>query len=226
VVLLNLDAGETDDESPELWGLVDILNIACGGHAGDDTSMARVIAAARPDQHIGAHPSYPDRAGFGRVAMTIAIDALEAAIAEQCAALVRIAARLGRTVDHVKPHGALYHAATAARAIADAVIRGVLASVAPGRVTVIGPPRGALVDAAAAAGLRYAREGFSDRRMRADGSLVPRTDSDALITDPARAADQARSLADVDTICIHADTPNALAIARAVRSALTARRGG
>jgi UPF0271 protein len=267
-MLLELDAGEHDDEPDELWRLVDILAIACGGHAGDDASMARVIAAC-PSQQLGAHPSYPDRANFGRVAMAISLATLEAAIADQCAHLSRIATDHGRTIQWIKPHGALYHAAADDEAIARAVLRGASWSLGDA-ITVIGPPpasaveptrrspiklradptphpdapmepsagaslgfatagltgidvpvRGALAAVAAELGLRYVREGFADRRMRRDGSLVPRGEPDALITDPAEAAAQAKQLSGVDIVAVHADTPNALAIARAVRAALS-----
>jgi UPF0271 protein len=221
MALLNLDAGEHADEPEELWALFDVLNIACGGHAGDDESMERVVrwcVASR--RTIGAHPSYPDRAGFGRRTMAIEPDALGAAIVEQCAALAAIARRHGRTVDYVKPHGALYHDAAKTEALAHAVV-GAAARALGDAVVVVGPPAGALRGAATARGLRYASEGFADRRMRDDGSLVPRSEPGALITDPAAAAAQATVLAArFDTICCHADTPGALAIAGAVHKAL------
>ncbi len=223
--LLNLDAGERDDEPPELWGWFDLLSIACGGHAGDAASMARVVefCVANPGPRIGAHPSYPDREGFGRRTLAIDLAALEASIAEQCLALDTIARAHGMTVEAIKPHGALYHDAARSPELARAVVRGAMLALGSsiGEIGMIGPPAGALRDAAAAAGLRYAREGFADRRMQPDGTLVPRSQPDALIADPVEAAAQAVALAmQVDTICVHADTPNALAIARAVREAL------
>ncbi|HUJ59010.1 MAG TPA: LamB/YcsF family protein [Kofleriaceae bacterium] len=217
--LLNLDAGERDDEPAELWQLVDVLAIACGGHAGDAASMARVIAAC-PGQQLGAHPSYPDREGFGRRSIAIAHDALATAIEAQCAALAVAASSAGRRVLWVKPHGALYHDAARSQELAETVLGAARAALGDA-VGVIGPPRGALHDVAAARGLRYLREGFADRALRPDGSLVPRGEPGALIVDPAAAAAQAQRLAaDHDTICMHADTPGALAIARAVREAL------
>ncbi len=222
--LLNLDAGELPDEPEELWSLFDVVNIACGGHAGDASTMARVVAfcAARGRPRAGAHPSYPDRAGFGRRSHHTPAAALAASVAEQCAALDAIARARGLAVDWVKPHGALYHDASGSAELAAALLDGALAAL--GRpFTVVGPPRGALRDAAAARGLPYAREGFADRARRPDGSLVPRTEPGALVTDPAAAAAQALALAasgDVDTLCVHADTPGSLAIARAVRAAL------
>jgi UPF0271 protein len=147
--------------------------------------------------------------------MAISAADLEATIREQCARLAALA-----RVEYVKPHGALYHDAANDPALAAAVIAGARAAL--GEVAVIGPARGALRDAARAAGLRYLREGFADRATRPDGSLVPRGEPGALIADPALAAARAREL-DCDTVCIHADTPGSLAIAHAVRAVLDAR---
>jgi 5-oxoprolinase (ATP-hydrolysing) subunit A len=222
-VLLNLDAGELDHESEQLWGLFDLLSIACGGHAGDPRSMKRVVAFCVRDRvRIGAHPSYPDREGFGRRSIAIEPVALERSIATQCSVLAAIALEAGATIESVKPHGALYHDAARSPELATAVIRGAIDALGS-QLAIIGPPAGALRDAALAHHLRYAREGFADRSVRPDGTLVPRSEPDALITDPARAAERALAIArDVDTICVHADTPGALLIARAVRSALGA----
>lgn len=225
-MILNLDAGELPSETEALWALFDVVNIACGGHAGDAASMARIVAfcAARGRPLVGAHPSYPDRAGFGRRARHTPAAALGAEIAEQCAALAAQARAHGVAVAWLKPHGALYHDAAADPALARAVLDGACAALGAA-FTVIGPPAGALRDAALAFGLGYAREGFADRGRRADGSLVPRSEPGALIEDPAAAAAQALALAgQVDTICVHGDTPGALAIARAVRAAVTASR--
>ncbi len=213
-MLLELDAGENDDEPEELWRLFDAVDIACGGHAGDATSMARVLrCCADHGIRVGAHPSYPDREHFGRRTIAMAPAALAAAIAQQCAVLAALARDHGLVVEFVKPHGALYHDAAADLAIARAVVAGVAAH----DVAIIGPPYGALRDLAP----RYLREGFADRRTRADGTLVPRSEPDALITDPAAAVARARDLAPtIDALCVHADTPGALAIARAVHQAL------
>lgn len=225
-LLLNLDAGEHPDEPEELWSLFDVVNIACGGHAGDPSSMTRVLAfcASHGRPRAGAHPSYPDRAGFGRRSLHTPAPQLAAAITSQCSALVALARSHGLAIDWLKPHGALYHDAAASPPLADALLDGAVQSL--GRpFIVVGPPHGALAAAAAARGLPYAREGFADRALRPDGSLVPRSEPNALITDPTAAAAQALSLAasgTIDTLCVHADTPGSLAIARAVRAALPA----
>jgi UPF0271 protein len=221
MALMNLDAGEYDDEPEELWAQFDYLNIACGGHAGDAASMARVVSwCVATGRVLGAHPGYPDRAGFGRRTLAIEPGALGASIREQCAALGAVAARHDRKVQYVKPHGQLYHDANASPAIAAAVVDGAADALGNG-ITIVGPPRGALREAAAARGVGFASEGFADRRMRPDGGLVPRSEPGALLLDPAEAAAQAVRLDDqVDTICCHADTPGSLEIARAVHKAL------
>jgi UPF0271 protein len=219
-VLLDLDAGELDDETETLWGMFDILNVACGGHAGDARSMERIAKfAERGRPELGAHPSYPDRAGFGRHTMALDPMVLQAIVGEQCDAFAQIARRHGLRVGYVKPHGALYHDAIASAPIAEAALRGAI-DVLGKNVIAIGAPRGAFAEAASILGIRYLREGFADRAMRPDGSLIPRSEPDALITDPARAAAQAASLRDIDVLCVHGDTPGALDIARAVREAV------
>ncbi len=213
-----MDAGELDDEDEELWALADLLNIACGGHAGDERSMRRVLEACKVfGIKAGAHPSYPDRAGFGRTTIAIEERALETSIYEQCHLLRRIADSQGVSIDYAKPHGALYHDANRDRRLADVVVSGVMAAL--GAVTMIAPPQGALRESAVAHGMPFLGEEFADRGRRPDGSLIPRSEPGALIADPTVAANLARASV-ADALCVHADTPNALAIARAVRAAV------
>lgn len=219
---MNLDAGELDDEDESLWCWFDWLAIACGGHTGDAASMERVVGyCVSAGKRIAAHPSYPDREGFGRRSIAAAADQLAQAIHDQCAALATIARRLGSSVAAVKPHGALYHDAAKSRPLAEAVIEGAVRNLGP--VTVIGPPGGELARVAEQRGLLYLREGFADRGVRDDGSLIPRGQPGALITDPGAAAARMRLLrrsSTIDTVCVHGDTPGARAIARAVRGQL------
>ncbi len=218
-VLLNIDAGEYPDEPPQLYRVAHIVSIACGAHAGDDASMENaLLAAAAGGAEAGAHPSYVDRAGFGRRAQTMAPGALEATIRAQCARLASHAHRHSVSLRYVKPHGALYHSANHDAEIARAVVSG--ARAAMGTFTLIGPPAGALVEVARASEIPFLREGFADRQSRPDGTLVPRDEPGALITDPSAAALRAVTLARsgaIDTICVHGDTPSAVLIARAVR---------
>lgn len=217
-MLFECDAGERDDETEELWSQFDLLNIACGGHAGDRASMQRVLEACkRRGIAAGAHPSYPDRARFGRVTMAIDHSALEASIYEQCSTLNKLATAIGVSIDYAKPHGALYHDANADRRLADVAISGIMAAL--GCVTMIGPPTGALRDSAVFHGMVFLGEGFADRGTRSDGSLIPRGQPGAVIEDPMIAATTARAIT-AQALCVHGDTPNALAIAQAVRAAI------
>lgn len=216
-MLLNLDAGEREDESEELWLLADILSIACGGHAGNAQSMRRVAEfCAANNKGVGAHPSYFDRDHFGRVSVTMPPESIALEVRRQCSDL---AAASPVRVGWVKPHGALYHDANAHREIAEAVVDG--AKSALESFVLIGPEIGHLADLARERDVTFLREGFADRAVDADGNLVPRSEPNALILDPDAAAARARELVGkVDTICVHADTDGAVAIARAVREAI------
>jgi len=237
---LNADLGETVDGVPTaddeaMFAVISSANVACGGHAGDAASMRDAVArAARFGVAVGAHPSYPDRANFGRVPVAMESADLEAAVAAQLAALVDA----GADVRYVKPHGALYHAVIADRAQAGAVVAAVAALAQRlGRpLPVLGLP-GEIEAAAASAGLPFVREAFLDRGYLPDGSLVPRTQRGALLDDPAQVAARAVRLArdgvveavdgtvvpaDAASLCVHGDSPSAVAMARAVRTALVA----
>jgi UPF0271 protein len=238
---LNADLGESygawrmgDDDA--MFALVTSANVACGFHAGDPLTMRRSARlAAEHGVALGAHPGYRDRAGFGRRALAVAVDELAAEVVYQVGALAATARSAGVEVRYVKAHGALYHRLGADPAAASAVADA-LAAFDPGLV-LLGPPEGELERAAAAAGLRYAREAFIDRGYLADGSLVPRHEPGALVHDPEAAADRALELVETggvtaddgarvelapDSLCLHGDTPGAVAMAHAVRSALEA----
>ncbi|HYO53695.1 LamB/YcsF family protein [Archangium sp.] len=221
--LLNIDLGELPDEDERLYTYAQVANIACGGHAGDEHSMRRALeACARHGTRAGAHPSYEDRANFGRQEVQVSPEVLRAQVAAQCARLLALASEVGVPVRYVKPHGALYHAANREPALARAVVEGVVESLGPG-VTFLGPGSGALREAARTAGVAYAREGFADRGTRPDGSLIPRGQPGAVLSDPAVARENALRLAlggTVDTLCVHGDSLGAVAMAREVRAVL------
>jgi UPF0271 protein len=223
--LLNIDLGELPGEDERLYALAHIANIACGGHAGDDASMRQALERClRHGTHAGAHPSYADREGFGRKEQHVAPEVLRAQLTEQCARLATLAQALGVPLEYAKPHGALYHAANRSPVLARVVVDAVRAALGPD-VTLMGPGAGALPDAAREAGLAYAREGFADRGTLPDGSLIPRGQPGAVITDTARARENTARLATggtVDTLCVHGDTPGAVELAREVRATLDA----
>lgn len=222
VIDLNSDLGEGMPTDAEVMASVTSANIACGGHAGDRDSMARTIALAlERGVAIGAHPSYPDRESFGRKALDLPAEVLRHAILAQLQALAEAAHAAGAEVRHVKAHGALYNQGERDPRIADILAAAVAEHDA--RFILVCPPGSAMALRAAAHGLRVAREGFCDRAYEPDGTLRPRSQPGALLTDPDPAAAQALELArrgDVDSLCVHGDTPGAPAIARRVREAL------
>lgn len=224
-VVLNIDLGELADEAEELYQYADIANIACGGHAGDEASMALAIERClRWRVSLGAHPGYPDREGFGRRELGLAPGAISTAVQQQCASL-RVSARArGAQVQFVKAHGALYHRLTQDDLGARAFLDGVTAALGTKEDwAVLGPPTGALAIRARAMGRSYLREAFVDRGYAPDGSLLPRSAPGALVTDPAEAVRAARRFAEgevAETVCVHGDGPAAIAIARAVAGSL------
>ncbi|KFE66818.1 5-oxoprolinase subunit PxpA [Hyalangium minutum] len=223
--LLNIDLGELPGEDEQLYALAHVANIACGGHAGDEASIRSALEQClRHGTLAGAHPSYADREGFGRRALDVPPEVLRAQVVEQCTRLATQARALSLPVKYAKPHGALYHSANKSPELARAVVSAVR-EVLGSDVTVIGPPSGALREAAQGEGLAYAREGFADRGILPDGSLIPRGQPGAVITDPQVARQNAIRLAQagsIDTLCVHGDTPGAVTVAREVRAALDA----
>jgi UPF0271 protein len=221
VLDLNADLGEGFDDDP-LLALVTSASVACGFHAGDGATMRRVAGrAAALGVAVGAHVSYRDREGFGRRALDVAPGRLAADVAEQLAALAEACEEAGTRVRYVKPHGALYAAATADRDVAAAIAGAVRAHAA---LPVLGLPGSALLAAAADAGLPAVTEAFPDRGYAADGTLVPRDEAGALVADPAEIAARAVALAGtgIASMCVHGDSPGAVDAARRVRAALSA----
>lgn len=224
---LNLDAGEstaalTDGCEEDLYRLVSSVNIACGGHTGDQESMTKAVELAKKyNLRIGAHPSFPDRENFGRVAMKMSHEDLVKSLVGQIRSLRNICALHKVSVMHIKPHGALYNLAARERVLAGAVIEA--AQEFHERVTMIGLAGSPFLKWCQASRFRALAEGFPDRRYEANGSLRGREHDDAIISDPAECARQAVRLVQegkVQTLCVHSDTPNALAVASAVRIAL------
>lgn len=216
---LNADLGEgvAEDVDGALLAVVTSANVACGGHASDPRTMRQTVKAALElGLRIGAHPSYPDRENFGRVSVKMAPEALTASIVNQVQSLIEVADDEGAEVAYVKPHGALYNDAAWDPEIGRAVV-GAAARLSLPLMMLAGSPL------ARAAAVPIIREGFIDRGYREDGSLIPRSEDAALVTDPERAARQAVALApSVDSLCVHSDTPGALQLLRAAREALEA----
>lgn len=227
---LSADLGEGAPDEPEIWPLITSANVACGGHYGDADSMTHAVSRALDlGVRVGAHPSYPDRANFGRKSMTMAPQVLRSSIIEQINALRDIAGQL----NHVKPHGALYNDAHKDQALAEIVIDAIRA-VDPS-LPIVCSDSSQMAVAARAAGTPVIREAFADRRYNADGSLVARSEPGSLL-DVAEAAAQAAMLANesaviardgtritipFDTICVHADMEHAVERLRAIRARIT-----
>lgn len=232
----NGDLGEGAGTDTTIMPLVTSANIACGGHAGNENTMRTTVELAIKNHvAIGAHPGYPDRERFGRVALEMPPRELSESIRRQLDALIGIASRLGARVTHVKAHGALYNQAERDGTTARSILFGIHAATGGHELVVFAPPGSAMWQEATGMGMRVAREGFVDRTYESDGTLRSRTLAGALITNPAAAAAQALSFVrnggvstadgaflklEVDTLCVHGDTPGAADIARAVRDAL------
>jgi 5-oxoprolinase (ATP-hydrolysing) subunit A len=221
---LNCDMGELEDAEYEaaLMEYVTSASIACGGHTGDEATMERTARMAlERGVRIGAHPSYPDRANFGRVEMVMTASQIEAAVRSQIERLDRVATSMGGRVAHVKPHGALYNVAARKPEVARAIGQAVAAW--NPQAVMFGLAESPALEIWREMGLRVAAEAFADRRYEPDGSLRNRKFPDALITDPDEAARQAGCFARegrAETICVHSDTPNALQILEACREIL------
>jgi UPF0271 protein len=197
-VWLNVDLGELDHEPAELYQTASIVNIACGGHAGDLHAMRRACRlATSAGTRIFAHPSYPDRDGFGRVSLRhMPIAELEDSLMQQLISLRAVASEMAPAVSirGMKPHGALYHDCSRDEPIARCVL-GCAESVFGGTLEIVGEPDGALSMAAPAAGLVFLREGFADRGYGADGRLLNRSQVGAVLDSPLVVREQAVRLA-------------------------------
>lgn len=236
---LNCDMGESFGayrigRDEDLLRFVSSCNIACGFHAGDPRTMRRTVRLAlERGVAIGAHPGLPDLAGFGRREMRVSPDEAYEMTVYQLGALEAFVRSEGGRLRHVKAHGALYNMAAADAALAEAIAEAVR-KVDPGLI-LFGLANSEWIRAGARAGLRTAGEAFADRAYRADGTLVPRSEPDALIREEEQAVAQALRIAETgvvvtgdgmevalaaDTICLHGDGEHALPFARRVREAL------
>jgi UPF0271 protein len=236
---LNCDMGElpeaiADGTQEALMPSFTSINVACGGHAGDQLTMQTTIEQAlRWRLAIGAHPSYPDRKNFGRLELNLSPEKVADSVFDQVKALAEIAARRGARIIHVKPHGALYNQAVHNRRLAQAIATGVARL--RSHVVLVGLAGSAMLEVFRQAGFPVAAEAFADRRYEPDGTLRSRKHPDALLSDPAAAAKQALSIVErgvvlasdntevavsAQTICIHGDTPGAPEIAAAVAKTL------
>lgn len=236
---LNSDLGESygpwrmgDDAA--MLDLVTSANIACGGHAGDPATMVETLRLARERGVVaGAHPGFADREGFGRRRLPLTTDEIEQLVATQIGALMGAAALAGTTVRYVKPHGALSNWAMAERAIAEPIVRAIRA-ISPD-LALLAISGTALEHAGRDAGLPVYSEIFADRGYLANGQLVSRAEAGAMIEDADAAArrlveflssgfmptvDGGKVALAADSVCVHGDSPGAVAMAARIRAAL------
>jgi len=230
---LSADLAEGAPDEEKIWPMITSANVACGGHVGERQTMTEAVRRARRHNvRVGAHPSYPDRANFGRKSMTMSPPALRATIVEQVGALRDVADRERVPLQFVKPHGALYNDAHSNVVLAGIIVDAIRA-VDPS-LAIVCANKSEMATAARTSGTKVIREAFADRRYNADGSLVNRSIAGSLLG-VDEAADQAELLARervviaidgsrvsvaFDTLCIHADMENAVARLRAIRERL------
>jgi UPF0271 protein len=236
---LNCDLGEGCKNDAELLKLVSSANIACGGHAGDESTMRDTVRMALAcGVAIGAHPGFCDREGFGRREINISPREAGKLVEEQVGALQRIARREGGEVRHIKLHGALYNMAARDVRLARGIAV-VLRDMRPVPLLVC-PPKSALEETASREfQITTVPEVFADRGYRQDGSLIPRDRPGAVLEDPELAANRILHLMKTgslktaggsvlslraETVCIHGDAPDALVFTMRFREVL-ARNG-
>ena len=230
----NCDLGEGCGDDAAIIPLLSSANIACGFHAGDASSMRDTVAlCVRHGVAIGAHPSLPDRDGFGRRELPVTPDSAYALTLYQLGALAAIASAQGARLRHLKPHGALYNMAARDRALADAIAAATRDF--DRDLWLVGLAGSAMTAAGEAAGLRVAHEAFAERRYEADGTLTPRAHPEAVIGSIEASLEQVRRLLHegvviartgepvplrMDTLCLHGDRPDAARFAHSLRETL------
>ncbi|WP_175804185.1 5-oxoprolinase subunit PxpA [Burkholderia cenocepacia] len=231
---LNVDLGEGSGNDLALLDYATSVNIACGWHAGDASTMRTVVKAAlKRGIAVGAHPGYPDREHFGRRSMELTYDEIYAGVQYQIGALDGIVRAFGGRVAHVKPHGALYNDAEKSITVCRAIVCSVR-DLDPSLV-IYGLAGGQLVRLARELGVQAYDEAFADRGYAADGRLLPRTEPGAVINDvnevirrvsdlietgTVRARDGNRIRLSPQTLCLHGDGEHAITFAQTVHAAL------
>lgn len=231
---LNCDMGEGCSNDAELMRYISSANIACGYHAGDEDIMRRTVEIALANGvAIGAHPGYDDRENFGRTAMSLSADDIRAIVTDQLGKLKAICEEFGTRLHHVKPHGALYNQAAKDPSLSHAIVEAVARF--DRKLIFYGLSGSCMISEADAAGLKTSSEVFADRTYSSDGSLTPRSEPGALITEADVAISHVLEMVEkqsvtslsgeviaikAETICIHGDGATAVDLARSIRESL------
>lgn len=230
-MLLNADLGEGVTGEEQLIPYLHLASISCGAHAGDESTIRRTIRlCARQGVRVGAHPSFIDRAHFGRIEQSLSPGAIEALVIEQLELFRNWTSKENASIFFVKPHGALYNLAARDRDVACSIATAIK-KIDP-TWALMGLAGSVSIEEARSMGLTTISEAFADRRYRSDGSLCPRTDPRALMEDPTDVVEQVRHLRNenrvysiegawvqvhADAVCVHGDGTQALAFVRSVR---------
>ena len=232
---INCDMGEGMDNDAAIMPYITAANIACGYHAGDETTMQQTVLLAKKfSVAVGAHPSYADRENFGRKEMQLTPEEVYHLVKTQIEILQKIAATKGMRLGHVKPHGALYNTAAKDPSLAAAIAKAV--KDVDGNLVLYGLSSSHLISEGKSAGLVTKNEVFADRTYTEDGSLTPRTALNALIENESLVIQQVLQMVQqqkvtattgkqlpivAETICLHGDGANAVALAKRLHDALT-----
>ena len=236
---LNADLGEYQSENQyftefQILNYISSCNIACGGHSGNEETMQKMILACKQKGVVvGAHPSYPDREGFGRRRIAIDNSSLRESLIDQLQSFLFVSESLNIPMSHVKAHGKLYKDAATDKNLASLLVN-TIKEIDP-RVSIVGPPNSIMADVARNSGTHFIAEAFLDRRYKDDGSLVDRDRAGAILESLAERCEQARNIVcdqrvetesnnfieiEAKTLCLHGDSPDALETARMVRALL------
>lgn len=231
---INSDLGEGAGHDEQIMPFIDCANIACGWHAGDAATMQETVGSClRQQVAIGAHPSFYDRENFGRTEMELPVQEIYELVTQQLVVLNEIAASLGASMQHVKPHGALYNMSARDALLANVIARAVKDF--DSHLVLFGLSGSHSISEAKKLGLRTASEVFADRTYQDDGSLTPRSEPHALINETDKAVAQVLQMLRkgtvttvsgktipilAETVCIHSDGKHAVAFAKAIYDVL------
>lgn len=216
---INCDLGEGIGNDAALMPYIDEANIACGFHAGDSFTMRETVALCiRHGVKMGAHPSYLDRENFGRKEIELSPEEIYLLVKKQIEILNQIVKTAGGTLNHVKPHGALYNTSAKNPEVAKAIAKAV--KEVNGDLILFGLKGSLSIEFAQTMGLKTAEEAFADRHYESDGSLTPRSQPGACFTNVQDVLDQVEKIK-ADTWCIHGDGPHAIEFAKALHSLKT-----
>ena len=236
---INCDLGETSkfcstENDPLLLGIVNSANVACGYHAGDETTMKKTVEISKKNGvSIGAHPSFNDPENFGRKRMNLSSSEIRKLIIDQYGILQEIASKYGENVTHIKPHGALNNMACEDIDLANTLARAIN-EISKDLIYLV-PTGSKMEEAAKKLNMKIACEIFADRNYEDDGNLVSRKKSHALITNPEQAKKHVLSMVknqalnchsgkqipcEIDSVCIHGDNLSSLQTAKAIKDNL------